>query len=96
MLNCYYQVVPDEGNDRCKVVIEGCQINFLYRVQVTAMPQGHCHATPLFLLSHYVNIIFQIAKPFTSNSITIYENSSNKYYYYYINFIWFSHKYVIP
>jgi len=35
-----FQVVPDEGNDRCKVVIEGCQLNFLYRVQVSAMPEG--------------------------------------------------------
>ncbi len=33
-------MIPDASSDRCKVVIEGCQLNSVYKVVVAAIPQG--------------------------------------------------------
>ncbi|ELT90741.1 hypothetical protein CAPTEDRAFT_219540 [Capitella teleta] len=41
---CGNQVVPDSTSDRCKVVIEGCQMDFVYRIVVAAVPSdGSSH-----------------------------------------------------
>lgn len=37
---CGNQVVPDDNSDRCKVVIEGCQLNFIYKIMVVAITTG--------------------------------------------------------
>ena len=33
-------MVPDANSDRCKVVIEGCNLDTVYRVIVAAIPTG--------------------------------------------------------
>ena len=37
---CGNQVVPDANSDRCKVVIEGCQTDYVYKILVAAVPKG--------------------------------------------------------
>ncbi|XP_077978814.1 uncharacterized protein LOC144434231 [Glandiceps talaboti] len=36
---CGDEVVPDEGSNKCKVLIQGCDVNTPYRVQVLAVPK---------------------------------------------------------
>ncbi|XP_070557721.1 uncharacterized protein [Ptychodera flava] len=37
---CGDEVIPDDGSNKCKVLIQGCQVNTMYRVQVVAVPKG--------------------------------------------------------
>lgn len=34
------KIAPEEGSDRCKVVIEGCKTQTMYKVAVAAVPKS--------------------------------------------------------
>ena len=52
------QVVPDATADRCKVVIESCKTNAVYKVTVAAIPAGKLHS--ILTLSYWVKGIVEM------------------------------------
>ncbi len=57
---CGNQVVPDKNSDRCKVVIEGCQLRSPYRIEVAAIPEGRVNKYIIIEDIMVWNFIWQI------------------------------------
>ena len=49
------QIVPDDGAERCRVVLDSCKLNEKYKIVVAALTQGNSVfvASDLFVCSYF-------------------------------------------